>query len=108
MGESSRGSKEGRSGRRGAGSPMSNDLQLMAIVASGVSHGHLYGASSKAARFIAESSQAAAGLAPCCLDHEQRLMLKVDDAVLRVSAAFDEHMRNYSSIISWCTFHSHR
>ncbi|KAI5681782.1 hypothetical protein M9H77_03010 [Catharanthus roseus] len=36
--------------------PMLDDLQLMAIVACGVSRGRLYGAGSKAAHFIAESN----------------------------------------------------
>ncbi|KAI5680552.1 hypothetical protein M9H77_01779 [Catharanthus roseus] len=57
---------------------MPDDLQLMAIAASGISLGYF--------------SQAAAGLVPYCLDHKQRLMQRVEDVVSRVSAIFDEHM----------------
>ncbi|KAI5658837.1 hypothetical protein M9H77_27630 [Catharanthus roseus] len=71
---------------------MPDNLQLMAITAGGVSRGRLYSAGSEAFHFIAESSQAAAGLASCCLDHEQRLMQRVKD-VPRVSTAFNEHMQ---------------
>ncbi|KAI5657012.1 hypothetical protein M9H77_25805 [Catharanthus roseus] len=38
-------------------------------------------------------SRAAAGLVVCCLYHEQRLMRRVEDAVSRVSASFNKHMR---------------
>ncbi|KAI5661463.1 hypothetical protein M9H77_20786 [Catharanthus roseus] len=53
-----------------SGIPTPDDLQLIAIIASGVSCDHLCGASSEAAHFIAENSRAAAGLASFCLDHE--------------------------------------
>ncbi|KAI5665008.1 hypothetical protein M9H77_24331 [Catharanthus roseus] len=48
-----------------SGTTMPNDLQLMAIIAGGTS----------------------------CDHHEQRLMRRVEDDISRVSAAFDEHMR---------------
>ncbi|KAI5682699.1 hypothetical protein M9H77_03927 [Catharanthus roseus] len=66
-----------------SGIVMPDDLQLLAIVASGVSRGRLYGVGSEAVHFIVESSQAAAGLAPCCLDHEQQLMQRVENPVSR-------------------------
>ncbi|KAI5661839.1 hypothetical protein M9H77_21162 [Catharanthus roseus] len=50
-------------------------------------------AEDRVAHFIAESSRAIARLALCCLDHEQQLMRRVEDVVLRVSASFDEHMQ---------------
>ncbi|KAI5657125.1 hypothetical protein M9H77_25918 [Catharanthus roseus] len=71
---------------------MLDDLQLMAIVAGGVSQGCLYGAGLEAAHFINESSRAAIGLS-CCLDNEQWLMRRVEDVVSRVSATFHENMR---------------
>ncbi|KAI5675831.1 hypothetical protein M9H77_06781 [Catharanthus roseus] len=52
------------------GAHMPDDLQLMSIVASGASRDRLYGARSKGPHFIVESSRAAVGLAPCCLEHE--------------------------------------
>ncbi|KAI5677669.1 hypothetical protein M9H77_08619 [Catharanthus roseus] len=63
------------------GIAMLDDLQLIAIVASGTSRGCLYRADSKAAHRIADRSQAIAALVP------------VEDVVSIISAAFDEHMR---------------
>ncbi|KAI5676084.1 hypothetical protein M9H77_07034 [Catharanthus roseus] len=71
---------------------MPDDLQLMAIITSGMGHNRLYEASLEATHFITESNRAVAALAPCCLDHEQRLMRRVEDVVSIVSAVFYEHM----------------
>ncbi|KAI5667060.1 hypothetical protein M9H77_16913 [Catharanthus roseus] len=68
---------------------MLNDLQLMAIKASGVSCNCLHGVGSEAAHFIFESGRAAAGLASYCLDHEQWRMRRVEDVVPRIPAIFD-------------------
>ncbi|KAI5674307.1 hypothetical protein M9H77_14671 [Catharanthus roseus] len=76
-----------------SGTAMPNDLQLIAIVAGGMSRTCLYEVGSKATHLIVESSRAATTSAPCCLDHKQRLMRRVEDVVSRVSAVFDEHMR---------------
>ncbi|KAI5680720.1 hypothetical protein M9H77_01947 [Catharanthus roseus] len=76
-----------------SGTTMPDDLQLMAIVAGGVSCNRFYGTGMEAAHFITENKQAAIGLVSCCLDHEQRLMRRVKDVISRVSAAFDEHMQ---------------
>ncbi|KAI5667514.1 hypothetical protein M9H77_17367 [Catharanthus roseus] len=78
---------------KASSTPMPDGLQLMPIVVGRVSRDHLYGAGSEAVNFIVESSRAVVGLAPCCLDHDQRLMQRVEDAVSRVFVTFDEHMR---------------
>ncbi|KAI5672810.1 hypothetical protein M9H77_13174 [Catharanthus roseus] len=61
--------------------------------ASRTSCSHLNGASSEPAHLIVERSRA-------CLDHEHRLMRRVEDAVSKIYATFDEHMR-------WLFEHSH-
>ncbi|KAI5674370.1 hypothetical protein M9H77_14734 [Catharanthus roseus] len=63
------------------GTVIPDDLQLMAIVAGGTSRGRLY----RAGPQLYWGS--------CCLDHEQRLMRRVEDVVSRISAIFDKHMR---------------
>ncbi|KAI5649844.1 hypothetical protein M9H77_35849 [Catharanthus roseus] len=53
------------------GTPMLDDVQLMAIVAGVISRGRLYGVGLEAAHFIAKSNLTAVGLEPCFLDHKQ-------------------------------------
>ncbi|KAI5676163.1 hypothetical protein M9H77_07113 [Catharanthus roseus] len=79
---------------------MPDKLQLMVIVACSMRRGRLYRAGLGAAHLIAESSRAVATLVSCCLDHEQRLIWRVEDIVSRASSAFDEHMR-------WLFKHNH-
>ncbi|KAI5678462.1 hypothetical protein M9H77_09412 [Catharanthus roseus] len=42
---------------------------------------------------IAENSRVTTALASCYMDHEQMLKRRVENAVLRVFATFDKHMR---------------
>ncbi|KAI5672613.1 hypothetical protein M9H77_12977 [Catharanthus roseus] len=72
---------------------MFNDLQLMAIVAGGMSRDRFYRVGSETAHLIAESSRVTVALVPCYFDHKQRLMRRVEDAISKVSATFDEYMR---------------
>ncbi|KAI5678271.1 hypothetical protein M9H77_09221 [Catharanthus roseus] len=78
------------------GAPMPDDFQLMAIIFGGLSRSHLYGAGSEAAHLRADSNRAAAGLPPCCLEAEQRIMRGVEGVVSSVCASFDKHMRQFA------------
>ncbi|KAI5662780.1 hypothetical protein M9H77_22103 [Catharanthus roseus] len=60
------------------GAPMPDNLQLMAIISGGLSRDLLYVAGSEAAHLRAESSRAAAGLPPCFLEAEQRIIIWVE------------------------------
>ncbi|KAI5656458.1 hypothetical protein M9H77_25251 [Catharanthus roseus] len=75
---------------------MPNDLQLMATISGELSWGQLYGAGSEVAHLRAESSGAAAGLPPCCLEAEQRIMRRVETVISSVCATFDEHIRQFA------------
>ncbi|KAI5663950.1 hypothetical protein M9H77_23273 [Catharanthus roseus] len=89
-----------------SGTPMPDDLQLMAIIAGGVNRGHLYRAGSKAVHFIDESSRAAAGLVSCCLDHKQRLIGGLRMLYREYLPPSTSTYGGYSSIMIWHTFHS--
>ncbi|KAI5668425.1 hypothetical protein M9H77_18278 [Catharanthus roseus] len=75
------------------GVPLPNDLQLMAPVSGGLECGRLYGAGSKATHLRAESSRAAAGLPPCCLEAEQRIMRQVEAVISSAYTTFNEQIR---------------
>ncbi|KAI5677670.1 hypothetical protein M9H77_08620 [Catharanthus roseus] len=78
------------------GAPMPRDLQLMSTISGGLSRGSLYGAGSEAAHLRAESSQTAAGLPPCYLETEQRIMRQVE-AIVPVSVLPSTNARVSSS-----------
>ncbi|KAI5678459.1 hypothetical protein M9H77_09409 [Catharanthus roseus] len=77
------------------GSPMPDDLQLMATIFGGLSHSRLYAAGLEATHLRIENSRAVAGLPPCCFKVEQRIMRRVE-AASSVCASFDEHMRRFA------------
>ncbi|KAI5649639.1 hypothetical protein M9H77_35644 [Catharanthus roseus] len=66
------------------GIAMPDEVQLMATIVGGLSLSQLYGAGWEEAYLRAKSSRVAAGLPPCCLDAEQRIMRRVEAVVSRV------------------------
>ncbi|KAI5667856.1 hypothetical protein M9H77_17709 [Catharanthus roseus] len=78
------------------GTPMPDDLQLMATISDGLSCNQLYGAGPEAAHLRVESSQVAARLPLCCFEAEQRIMKQVEIVVSSVYAAFDKYIRLFT------------
>ncbi|KAI5675351.1 hypothetical protein M9H77_06301 [Catharanthus roseus] len=71
------------------GALLPDDLQLMAIVSGRLDRGRLYGTGSEVAHLKVESSLAAVGLLPYCLEVEQRIMRWVEAVVSSVCTSHD-------------------
>ncbi|KAI5674073.1 hypothetical protein M9H77_14437 [Catharanthus roseus] len=77
------------------GTPMPDDLQLMATISGGLSRVELYRADSKAAHLRAESNRAAADC-HFVVWKRKRIVRQVEAAVSSVCTAFHENMRRFA------------